>query len=299
MSADCIACIIKNHQQALHGLPGSELMKADQMLDVVAMLAREGRRISPQRAFYLIDQMQIERFQIGEDMSALKRRYNRHVMDLLPRIREAVLSASDPLMSAICHAQAGNYIDFATVQVSDEELFALLERAASQALPEAAYRAFARDLEGASTLLYLLDNAGEIVLDRLLIELLRQRYPALQITAMVRGARVMNDCTLEDAEQVGLTDIVPVVTNGTPFAGTELDHMPEQARRAVLDADVILSKGQGNFETLFGAGLNAWYLFLCKCNWFVSRFQVSPNTPMFVHERDVPISPHLMEEEAE
>ncbi|MDL2206650.1 ARMT1-like domain-containing protein [Eubacteriales bacterium OttesenSCG-928-N13] len=295
MSAMCMGCVVRSQTEMLAEIEASERKKSEHMQAILTLIGQRAHDDTPQRLFYLIDQMQIERFGFGEDMSEIKMRYNAHMMKLLPRIAERVKAAPDPLMSAICHAQAGNYIDFATVQVSDDELFELLERAADLSLPMQAYQAFLEDLAGAKTLTYLLDNAGEIVLDKLLMEQILVRFPQIQITAMVRGALTKNDCTIEDAEQVGLYDLVHVVDNGTPLAGTELSCMPRDRRAIVTGADMIISKGQGNCETLSGCGLNIWYMFLCKCDWFVKRLQMPRNTPMFVNERDVDVSLYVDE----
>lgn len=293
MSADCMLCVVKHHWERVKDYPEHERVKSAFMRDIMALVAEHAHDISPQRIDALINQAHIRYFGRGEDMSAEKLRYNRHLLNLEPRLRAQIDTAPDPLLSAICHAQAGNYIDFATVNVDDDELFALLERAQSGGLPEARYLAFLKDLAAADTLVYLCDNAGEIVLDKLLIERLKAGYPNLRITAVVRGAEVMNDATLRDAEDVGLTDAVHVIGNGTPFAGTELAFLPDGVKALIESADVVISKGQGNFETLAGCGLNIYYMFLCKCDWFVKRFGQPKNAPMFINEREVTISPYI------
>ena len=92
------------------------------------------------------------------------------------------------------------------------------------------YHSFRQDLEQAKTLVYVTDNCGEIVLDKLLIQEMQKQYPALQIAVLVRGREALNDATIEDAEQVGLMKLVPVVGNGTGIAGTVLEKITEEAR---------------------------------------------------------------------
>lgn len=108
-----------------------------------------------------------------------------------------------------------------------------------------------------------------------------------KIAVLVRGEPVINDATLEDAAQVGLTEIVPVIGSGTAIPGTELLELSEEARERMLNADIILSKGQGNFETLHGTGLNIYYLFLCKCDYFVRRFGMKRYEGIFAREREM------------
>jgi uncharacterized protein with ATP-grasp and redox domains len=101
----------------------------------------------------------------------------------------------------------------------------------------------------------------------------------------VRGAPVLNDATLEDARQVGLFDVANVVDNGTDIAGTCIKKLSDEIRELVEKSDVIISKGQGNFETLHGCGLNVYYLFLCKCSLFSEKFNVPKLTGMFLNDR--------------
>lgn len=137
-------------------------------------------------------------------------------------------------------------------------------------------------------MVYLLDNCGEIVLDKLLIRLLQVLYPNLKITAVVRGGEVVNDATMEDARMTGLTEIVDVIGNGDDVAGTILSRVSPECLQIIEQADVILAKGQGNFESLHGCGKNVYYLFLCKCDWFMRKFQAERFQGMFVNERRIP-----------
>jgi uncharacterized protein with ATP-grasp and redox domains len=110
-------------------------------------------------------------------------------------------------------------------------------------------------------ILYLADNAGEIVFDRLLIKAL----PMEKITVAVRGAPVINDATLEDAETAGIRGIVPVIVNGSDAPGTLVKECSDEFRRAFDHADLIVSKGQGNYETLSGTTKAVFFLLTVKC----------------------------------
>jgi uncharacterized protein with ATP-grasp and redox domains len=127
-----------------------------------------------------------------------------------------------------------------------------------------------------------MDNCGEIVIDKLIIEELRKLNPQVNITAIVRGEEVINDATIEDAEQVGLNELVKVIGNGSDILGTCLKYISEEARTVIEEADVVLSKGQGNFETLQGYDKNIYYIFLCKCEMIAEMFGVEKFSPMLV-----------------
>ena len=121
------------------------------------------------------------------------------------------------------------------------------------------------------TLLYLTDNAGEIGFDRVCAEQIAKRYPHVQITFLVRGGYTLNDATREDAAAVGIP--FPVIDSGNSYPGTLPDALGAQAKQALETADVILAKGMGNTESLYGCGYNVYYAFLVKCQMFADRFQ--------------------------
>ena len=210
---------------------------------------------------------------------------NAFVLPRLPQLRQTAQSAPDPVFAGLQLAILGNYIDFAALrdEVSFEKLDAMIETALDMELDMANYAALCADLEKGKTLLYLTDNAGEIGFDRIFAEEIHKKYPHLQITFCVRGGPANNDATREDAEEVGIP--FPVIDNGNCIAGTQLDMLGVEAKQAFETADVILSKGQGNAETLLGCGYNVYYAFLVKCPIFMERFQKPKLAPMLVKER--------------
>lgn len=214
-----------------------------------------------------------------------KARSNAFVLPLLPKIRADVEAAEDPVYAAMQYAVLGNYIDFSALhgEVSFETLENLLEKARTLSLDRNTYRKFCADLQAGKKLLYLTDNAGEIGFDRVFAEVLQQHYPHLQITFCVRGGPANNDATREDAAAVGVP--FPVIDNGNSVPGTKPELLSAAAKQAMMDADVILSKGQGNVETLFGCGYNIYYLFLVKCTRFIQIFQREKLSPMLIREQ--------------
>lgn len=211
---------------------------------------------------------------------------NRFVLERMEQIRSRIAAAPDPVLAGLQFSILGNYLDFSALQgeVSFEKLDEMLDAAQRMELDETVYAALCRDLSGACRMLYLTDNAGEIGFDRLLAEQLKRRYPQLEITFCVRGGPAMNDATREDAAAVGVP--FPVVDNGNDVAGTVIRRLGAEARQALEQADVILSKGQGNAETLLGCGRNVYYAFLIKCDRFIRRYGRPKLTPMLVRERD-------------
>ena len=207
---------------------------------------------------------------------------NRFVLERLEAIRSRVEGAEDPLLVGLRFAILGNYIDFSALQgqVSFEELDGLLDRAEEMTPAGDGYARLRADLAAGKKLLYLTDNAGEIGFDRIFAEVIAKEYPDLQITFCVRGSAVSNDATRIDAEEAGIP--FPVIDNGTAIGGTVLRFVGEELKNAMEDADVIIAKGMGNTESLFGCNYNVYYAFLVKCERFIQVFNKPKLTPMFI-----------------
>lgn len=217
---------------------------------------------------------------------AIKSDYNKKLLALEETMEKAVEGAEDPLVMALKYAMVGNFIDFGAMdQVDDDRLEALIKGAPSMDLDANTCQAFKAQLKHAKSLVYLGDNAGEIVMDKLLIRRLLKDFPQLSIRFVVRGGPVFNDITLRDSREVGLDKLVTVLSNGTRIPGTDLSQINKESRQALKEADLILAKGQGNFESLAGCGLAVYYLFLCKCRYFTQRFGMGKYEGVFAYER--------------
>ena len=210
---------------------------------------------------------------------------NRFVMERLEDIRSRVEKAEDPLYAALQFAVLGNYLDFAALagKVSFQKLDQMLDEAYQIDLDRETYEQFRRDLEQGKEFLYITDNAGEICFDRITAEVIAQKMPHLNIRFLVRGKPVANDATLEDAQVAGIT--FPVIENGTAIGGTTLHLINQESREAIEQADVILAKGMGNTESMFGCGFNVYYAFLVKCVRFEDFFGAPSMKPRFVRDR--------------
>lgn len=218
----------------------------------------------------------------------IKQAYNQALLDMEQKLQNRLDSAADPLELALKLARAGNYLDVACVDnITTDKLQELLDRTSGEALDSRVYGLLRADLENASSLVYFTDNAGEAVLDKLCVRTLKRLYPALTVTVVVRGGFVQSDITLEDAEQIGLMQEARVIGSGTALPGTQLRYVSDEVLKAAEAADVILSKGQGNFEGLVGCGLNVYYLFLCKCHLFTERFSLPQFSGCFLREQEL------------
>ncbi|MBQ7223571.1 MAG: DUF89 family protein [Erysipelotrichaceae bacterium] len=225
--------------------------------------------------------------QFGEinDYRQEKRFFNDFMLAREREIEEAIEAADDPIKKALAVCRAANYIDMVALKtVEPDKLVVLLKEASWSRQDDETYRQFARDLEKGNSLVILADNCGEIVMDKLLIRQIRKRYPQIKVSVMVRGEETINDATVEDAVYVGMDEVAQIVPNGQGITGTVYKLLPEEARKVFDGADVILSKGMGNYEALSGIEKRIYYMFLCKCEQFISYFAVPQFTGIFTVE---------------
>lgn len=285
LNPECISCLV-NGQLKLCPEDADTKQKVAYMQKVLQMIAEAPVSDSAPVIVRGIKRLQKDMFDIDRDFTEIKKHYNQLMLEKEPEMQQMLETAPDKLKLALQYAMTGNYIDFgAQIQVSEEELVQLLGDAAQVAVDEQEYVHLQQELAKAEKLVYLTDNCGEIVADKQLMGVLKELYPQLEITAIVRGYPVVNDATMEDAQQVGLTEQVKVLGSGSDVGGTCIGELSEEAYTALHGADVILAKGQGNFETMQQCGLNIYYIFLCKCEMFSQKFGVPKYTGMLVNER--------------
>lgn len=192
----------------------------------------------------------------------IKSEYNQIALRLYPSLKTTIEKSPDPLWISTRLAIAGNVIDFGIFTSVDIE--GAIRKALNNQLAVDDYSSFKNAISIADKILYLTDNAGEIVFDRLLIETLIQL--GKEVKAVVKGSPVINDSTMEDAEESGLTEVCDVIDNGSEAVGTILEWTSSVFQKIFNDAQLVISKGQGNFETLIGAEKKIFFLFLSKCD---------------------------------
>lgn len=287
VSAECMHCLVKRQAENIKKYPDEE-KKAAYLGKVLGIIANHAAEEPAPVLLSHIGRLHEEYFGKPFSFDELKKGYNAMMLEKEAEIREKITQAAAPLALALRFAQIGNYIDFGAMDsVDDAKLMEFLKQAETLPLSEDTYQSFTEDLKTAKKLVYMTDNCGEVVLDKLLMETIKQTVPHLEMTIIVRGEPVLNDATMEDALQVGLETCGKVIPNGTNIAGTYLPWVSAEAKDALDEADLLISKGQGNFESLHGCGLNIYYLFLCKCQWFMERFGLPQYSGVFLNEKDV------------
>ncbi len=284
ISAACLMCHFNRHMKKAQALGDSATAVAFGK-DLMRMYLAAPEGVSSPWYSPQVAQLFQKHYGLGDNQyEEEKRMANSFVMERFDKLQAMVRQAEDPVFAGLQLAILGNYLDFSALQgnVSFEKLEQMLKEAFEMRLDLQVYESLKADLQKGKKLLFLTDNAGEIGMDRIFAEAIFEAYPHLEITFCVRGGNTINDATREDAEIVGIP--FPVIDNGNLVSGTELSMLSEEAKAAMDSADVIISKGMANTETLYHSGYPIYYAFLVKCARFVEEFGKPLMTPMLVKE---------------
>ena len=260
-SLDCIPCFIRQALEAARFITDDPAVHEQAIRAVLRMAAEMDLSQSPPWMGQMIHR-HLRQITAAEDpYRAAKDRFNQLALLMLPDLRKKVEAEPDRLLLAARLAIASNVIDFAVNgSLLEEKVRKGMEQTIQKPI-RGNIDAFRQAIAEAEKILYLADNAGEIVFDRLLIE----QLPRERVTLAVRGAPVINDATQRDAKTAGLHDLVEVIDNGSDAPGTILTDCSPAFQRQFNQADLIIAKGQGNFETLSDVPANIFFLFKVKC----------------------------------
>jgi uncharacterized protein with ATP-grasp and redox domains len=256
---DCYPCFLRQALDAAR-MTGADEEQQKAVLDRVLDLLR---RIEPSSTPPEIgDQVhRIVRREVGDSdpYRIAKEASTRRALALYPQLRALVAGADDPLDVAARLSIAGNIIDFGPDQEYD--LWGTVERVLAQPFAVDDGAAFRQVLSNVGQVLYLADNVGETVFDRVLIEVLD-----VPVIYAVKGGPILNDATREDALAAGLDLVAEIVDTGLDAPGVILPRCSEEFRRLYDKAELVVAKGQANYETLSEEGERVFFLLQTKCH---------------------------------
>ena len=260
---DCVPCFVRQVLDSVRMTTGDERLHEKVLREALKMASEMDLGQSPPAMAQKIHRFIREITGVDDPYLEVKSSFNTLALRMYPELKQQIEASIDPIETAVRLAIAGNIIDFGVDSSVDpirvEETIAA---SLTGALAAESLELFKELVSQAQDILYLGDNAGEIVFDRLLIE----QLPFEKITFVVKGGPILNDGVMEDAKTVGLTDIVDVIDNGSDAPGTILDGCSETFRNRFDRSDLIIAKGQGNYETLSDIDKNIFFLVKPKCN---------------------------------
>ncbi len=258
---DCIPCFLRQALEASRMASKNEEIQREvlnKVMDVLRNTELEGKK--PPEIGEYVHQIVKDVTDTSDPYKKIKEEQNRDALEVYPKVEERIKKAEDRLLTAVKVAIAGNVIDLGPghdIDIEDET-----EKILAQDLAIDHYEEFKKDLEQAETIFYLGDNAGEIVFDKLLLREMKDK----EIFYFVKGAPKINDAMAIDAKKAGIDEYakVDVVGNKKEGTGPERDS-PEFIQRMRDEADMVISKGQGNYEALSEAEANIFFLLKAKC----------------------------------
>jgi damage-control phosphatase, subfamily I len=258
---DCIPCFVRQTLDSVRRATDDEAVHERVLRQTLAELSTMNLQGSPPAMGHKIHRSIRKLVGAGDPYRQMKDESNRLALALYPALESKVENSANPLETALRLAIAGNIMDVAVKgDIGQVDVNAEVERALTGPF-NGSIDKFAEAISTANSILYLADNAGEIVLDRLLLE----RLPLEKVVVGVRGMPVINDATMEDARVAGITELVEVIDSGADVPGTILEECSEAFRSRFDEADLIIAKGQGNYETLSEMDKDIFFALKAKC----------------------------------
>ncbi len=259
---DCIPCFIRQSLDAARHATEDVHIHQKVVRGVLGLANNLDMSQSPPVIGQKIHRLIRELVGVEDPYHNVKQQFNNVALKLYSEMRNSIVESKDPLETAVRLAIAGNIIDFGVNSTLQEtELEKTISQCLSEEQADMQIEPFRKAIDEAEDILYLADNAGEIVFDRLLIE----QLPIEKITVAVKGSPVINDATIQDAVIAGLPKIVDVIDNGSDAPGTILESCSHSFKDRFKSADLIIAKGQGNYETLSDIDTNIFFILKAKC----------------------------------
>ncbi|MBW2732951.1 MAG: DUF89 family protein [Deltaproteobacteria bacterium] len=256
---ECIPCFFHQALRASRIATDDEKLHKQVLDELGALVSEMSLEITPPETGRLVYRKVMEVTGNPDPFRELKRESTREAFARYSAVKAEIEGSDDKLFTAIRYAIAGNIIDFGPTGSFDID--ATLEQVKHQDLAISDYPAFRDRLSAVSRVLYIGDNAGETVFDRLLIEVLGK-----EVTYVVRDSPIINDATAEDAVEAGLDEVATIVSSGSDAPGTILRLCSEDFRRRLDESEFTLAKGQGNYESLSGDSHEIFFLLKAKCS---------------------------------
>jgi uncharacterized protein with ATP-grasp and redox domains len=296
MKPDCIPCILKMSTSAIRRLTSDEKIIKELLCEILQVPSLRGLYwdITSSEVIELVMEKIVDAMDNPDPFYPLKTQQNRRILELYPNLKNLLNEASDPLHLAVKLAIFGNAIDLMMSDTPFEIETAIREWLRETHIPVERFLQFKEKLDESELLLYFGDNSGEIVFDKLLIETMKEgrmengERNSLEIVFVVRSLPTLNDATLKEAKMVGIDKITSVLENGIdgPLPGTITARCSSEVRDLLHRADLIISKGGGNFDTLEEEkrfSRNITYLLISKCIPYYNYFHTELYQPILAN----------------
>ncbi|HHV35811.1 MAG TPA: DUF89 family protein [Syntrophomonadaceae bacterium] len=260
---ECLPCLLRQTMEAAKMVNETPETQEKILRCVLSEMSKMDLNKTPPHMAHFIHQYIKKATQIDDPYRSLKKEFNQLSLDMSGEMRNIIQDSANPFETAVKIAIAGNIIDFGPRgDISHQEVSNTVQDCVDQPLRFNRADELKKAIQESARILYLGDNAGEIVFDRLLLELV----PTDNITYVVKGKPIINDATMEDAMETGLCDLLRVIDNGSDAPGTILEICSPVFQKEFERSDLIIAKGQANYETLSQiSGKKIFFLLKVKC----------------------------------
>ena len=278
---DCIPCIIAHVLKVAQNVTPDDWLARKAILETMDLLKTAEFDRTPAEIAYDCLHLTARTLGSSDPFKEEKRQANEAALAVIGDARKLALeSKDDSLFTMLRFAAAANLLDTGILSTATPEDVILLTSKMDFEVNN--YSAFKKDLKSSKSILYILDNAGEIVFDKLVVEGLVQREK--RVTAVVRRSPILNDALREDAQLTGMDSLCQIIDTGVDSLGVILSLSSAQFREAFEDADMVISKGQANFETLEGVRKNIYFLMSAKCDVVANHLGISKGDLVLLKE---------------
>ncbi len=278
---DCLPCLLNQALKAARAATDDENLHRQVLNSVAKMIPELSLGMKPPEIAQKCYKLVYELIGNSDPFREAKAEANHTALGLYPHLKELVAASEDPLFTACRLAIAGNSIDLGP-SLDYGSVENITEIALEFPLAINHYEQFIESVNNAQNLLYLGDNAGETVFDRVLIEELHQ-VRRLEITFAVRDKPIINDATTHDALAAGIDRVAGIISNGSDAPATILSQCSPEMLELYHDAEVIIAKGQGNYESLNEEPDNIFFFLKAKCHLVSEAMKVNVGDAILKH----------------
>ena len=265
LKPDCIICNLNIILRTLKIINKDENFLIENMKKVIGAISKVNKKLFPPELGGIVYKIVINSTNVKDPYKDIKRKQNNLILNNYFNLRQTILNTKDPLFEVVKFAVIGNVIDFGINEVVDFEED--IKNSLKRRIAINDYNLLERDLKLSKRILYIGDNSGEIVFDKLLISLIKEIYPDIDITFACRSEPIINDVLIKDALQVGIDEYAKVMSSGMNLPGTILRYVNNEFMEELRRSDLVIAKGQGNFEGLEEEKMEKIYFLLkAKCN---------------------------------
>ncbi len=284
MKADsrCLVCTANQALRVLNKYVRSEEEKWIRLQDMMKIISELKWGLKPIEMGEIV-YTEIEKIVGKRDIyEKEKKRSNEMALAILEKIKRAIKDSADPLYDAAKLSIAGNLIDLGTPSWDEERVYNKILEILEKPFGINDYETFKEELSNATSVLFIVDNAGEIVFDRFFIEIMKEYNSSVQVFVAAKSKPIINDATVKEAKEI-MDGVATVIDSGMTIPGTIVEKSSDAFRKLFFEADIVVSKGQGNFEGLDGEeNENLYFLLTVKCAVVADYLRVPEGTMIFM-----------------